>query len=178
LIFSKKKLIILQELTDVPLWKFYNFITLFLNLSKSNFHRIHCISLRRLNHTVAQMNCFLNGEPSNRKTMQVHSPRTRFTGLANISVNSIRVMYKQSRQLANVKIHVILNIPDFPLSVYSLPKFRVLPRNKPGFISPASHLQPQYLKTNSGIVSLTRPHPHPSRSFPIHHSHIQPFDAT
>jgi hypothetical protein len=30
-------------------------------------------------------------------------------------------MYKQSHQLANVKIHKIIIIPNSPLSVYSLP---------------------------------------------------------
>jgi hypothetical protein len=28
-------------------------------------------------------------------------------------VNNVRVTYRQSRQLSNVKIHIILNIPNF-----------------------------------------------------------------
>lgn len=40
-------------------------------------------------------------------------PRTRLIGLVKLKVNSIGVTYKQSRQLANVKIYIILNTLSF-----------------------------------------------------------------
>jgi hypothetical protein len=46
-------------------------------------------------------------------------------------------MYKQSRQLDNVRIHIILNIPKFT-SVYSQ-NFAFFPGEKPG-VSSTSHL--------------------------------------
>jgi hypothetical protein len=54
-------------------------------------------------------------------------PRTRLTGLPKFGVISLKVMYKQSRQLANVKIHIIHNIPYPPPTAYSLPKFMFSP---------------------------------------------------
>lgn len=39
-------------------------------------------------------------------------PRIRLTVVAKLSVNNTRVINVQSRQLANVKIHTILNVTN------------------------------------------------------------------
>jgi hypothetical protein len=94
------------------------------------------------NHTVTQINSYLNGQPWDRKLMQVGRflPRTGLIGLAKFSVNSMRIMYKQYRQLRNVKNPYTSQYSQFYLSLYSLPNFRSFPQGKErGF--PLLHLE-------------------------------------
>jgi hypothetical protein len=99
-----------KELEDATLREFNNFTRLFFNLSKSNFHGAryqYVVS----SESYSKANSCLNGQCSDRKSMQVaYLTITSLTGLANLSVNRKRIMCKHSRQLANVKIYIILNV--------------------------------------------------------------------
>jgi hypothetical protein len=64
-----------------------------------------------------------------------HLPRTRLTELARLSVNSIRLMYKKFRKPANVKLHIIFNIPNFT-SQFIPPKILFLFKGKKFFPLP------------------------------------------
>jgi hypothetical protein len=83
-------------------------------------YTVYIFQLCPQTHTVALINSYLSYHLSDGKLIQVGTfRRSRLTGLAELSVNSIKVMYEQSRELANVKIHTILIIPNFPLRLFA-----------------------------------------------------------
>jgi hypothetical protein len=57
----------------------------------------------------------------------MYLPRTHLAGLAELNMPRVSVIYEQSHKLADLKLLVIVNMPDITLSVYSIKKKNPFP---------------------------------------------------